>query len=525
MDGAVPVAEAVAVSGGRVSAIGSSEDVLALATRRTRLVDLQGRVAVPGLSDSHLHQFRAAVDRPRVALDGARSVADVVALVGARTARLPAGEWVEARTLWHESLLVESRLPTRWDLDVVSPDNPVYLPRGGHVATVNSAALERAGITRDTPDPAGGTIVRRADGEPTGVLLERARDLLSPVLPSEPTLQEQVRMLADQMSELNSMGVTSVTDPGLLPDELDAYLGLHEAGGITVRSHLLLRVHDLEALEVALAATSPRQGDALLRFDGFKYSIDGGVEGAALMEPYQVVDGEQTDATYRGQLILPPGGHDELAQMYLQAAEAGFQFQTHAVGDAAAEALLEHYEFVNSKVELRPLRWVAVHLSMPTRRVLGTMARLGILSTMQDNAVQLGRNQLRWWGEERAHAANPIRSVLDAGIVVGGGTDGPVVPLSPFLSLWWMTTRGSLQGDVIGAEHAISGEEALSLYTQHSAVTQFAEGDRGTLTAGKVADIAVLDDDPATMPVDRIKDLQCSMTLLGGRPVYERTCA
>lgn len=521
MDPGTPTAEALAVRGGVVSAIGPADEVLGLAGRSTRLINLEERVAGPGLSDSHLHQFRAAVDRPRMALDGARSIADVVALVGDRAAVTPAGDWVEARTLWHESLLDEARLPTRWDLDPVSPNHPVYVPRGGHVAVANSAALQRAGISRDTPDPDGGTIVRREDGEPTGVLLERARDLLSRVLPPEPAHEEQVRMLKDQMAELNSMGITSVTDPGLLPGELDAYLALRESGGMTVRSHLLLRVYNLDDVATAVSAASPRAGDALLRFDGFKYSIDGGIEGAALVDPYQVVEGEQNDRDYRGELILPTGGHDELAQMYLQAAEAGFQFQTHAVGDAAAESLIDHYQAIDAQVELRPLRWVAVHLSLPTPRVLRSMAELGVLATMQDNAVQLGRNQLRWWGEERAHAANPVRSVLDAGIPAGGGTDGPVVPLSPFLSMWWMTTRGSLQGDTIGSQHAISGHEALSMYTQHSAMTQFAETSRGTLSVGKVADVAVLDDDPVTMPVDHIKSLQCSLTLLGGEPVYE----
>lgn len=522
MDPFKPVAEALAVKGNRIFAVGSSDDVLALAGPQTRTLDLAGRMAMPGLNDSHLHQFRASIDGPKVALDGARSIGDVIGLVAERVARTPAGEWVEGRTLWHESLLAEERLPTRAELDPVSADHPVYLPRGGHVATVNSRALERAEITRDTPDPDGGTIVRDATGEPTGVLLERARDLLAAVLPAETGAAERQQMLSSQMAEMNRLGITSITDPGLLPDELDSYLDLYEAGDATVRSHLLLRVHNLDDLMAGVRALSPRVGNHFLRFDGFKYSMDGGVEGAALADPYQLVEGEQRDPDYRGEIILPRGGHEELAAMYLEAARAGFQFQTHAVGDVAAEVAMDHYLATNEQVPLAALRWVLVHLSMPTPRVLEEMARCEILSTMQDNAVLLGRNMLRWWGAQRAEAGNPIRTVLDAGIVVGGGTDGPVVPASPFISIWWMVTRGMLQGGTLGEQHAITGEEALALYTTGSARTQYVEDEVGTLKIGQLADIAVLDCDAATMPPDRITDLRCDLTMLDGKIVFER---
>lgn len=512
-------ASALAVTGNRISALGSDEAVLALRASHTQVHDLRGATVLPGLIDSHLHQLASALDRPHVPLLSARDLADVVASVGARVAASAPGEWVRARAGWHESVLAEGRLPTRGDLDPVSPHNPVYLPRGVHVATVNSAALAAAGITRDIPDPDGGVIVRDASGEPTGVLLEHAKDLVADLLPPPPSAAEQRRLLAEQMRENNALGITSVTEPGLTAAQFELYEELWRAGELTTRSHLLWRVGNLADVEAAIAAFEARSGDALLRRDGLKFYADGGVEGAFLKDPYELVAGEQEDPEYRGMMFLPPGGFDELVEMYVTAARHGMQVQTHVVGDATFDTVTKALREADSRVSLRALRFVVMHNFLPTREGLAIMRELDLLATVQDHPVLLGYNQARWWGRARAGYAIPVRDILDAGIRTGGGTDGPVVPQNPFWSMWWMTTRRTLRGDVLGPEQAITGAEALELYTSGSAYTQFMENSLGTLAVGKLADLVVVDVDPRSAPPDELFDLRPKTTVVDGRVV------
>lgn len=516
-------ARAVAVSGNRILAVGHEGEVMRFSGPGTRRVNLRGRTVVPGLIDSHLHQFRSALDRPNVSLLEARSVADVVAAIGDRVQDTPAGQWVQARAAWHESLLAEERMPTRHDLDPVSPDNPVFIPRGGHVATTNSRALEAAGITRDTPDPEGGVIVRDGNGEPTGVLLERARDLAEEALPPPPPAVEQRRLLREQMAEHNALGITSLTEPGLSAGQIDTYEDLWQSGELTVRAHLLWRINELADVDAAIEAFPvPRTGDDMLRFDGLKYLSDGGVEGAFLKEPYRIVPGEQTDPDYRGVLLLPPGGEAELEEMYARAARHGLQVQTHVVGDATFEAIIGLYEQVDRRTPLEPLRWTIMHIFLPTPPGLASMRRMGVLATVQDHPVLLGPNMVRWWGQERAARAIPTREILDAGIPAAGGSDAPVVAPNPFWSLGWMVTRWNLAGEPLGPQQAITAAEALDLYTHGSAYTQFAERTLGTLEPGKLADLVVLDADPLSVEPDAIRDISADMTVVDGRVTHDK---
>lgn len=524
VDAGMTVTQAVAIRDGRFLAVGTDQDVLATAGPVTRVIDLRGRTVIPGLIDSHLHQLGAALNATRVSLLDARSIADVVEAIAQRVAETPAGQWVMASSAWHESLLNEGRLPTRADLDPVSPDHPVFIPRGGHVITVNSAALAIAGITAETPDPEGGVIVRDAGGEPTGVLLESATELVEEHLPPPPPPQEQARLLTEYMAELNSFGITGVTEPGLSDAQIALYQSLWRNQEMTVRTHMLygVRTGGLEATQHAVDTYTPRSGDDMLALDGLKFSADGGVEGARLYEPYQIVEGEQTDADYRGVLLLPDGGRDELVAAYRLAAEHGFQVQTHAVGDETIDLVVDAYAQVNADIPVAPQRWTVMHVFLPTEQALAQMAQMDVLATAQDHPTLLGANQLRWWGDPRAAYAIPIRSLIDHGILVGGGTDAPVLPANPFLSMWWMVTRDTLTSGTLGPSQAISREEALQLYTRNSAYTQFAEDTQGSIEVGKLADLVVLSDDLLTVPGERIGDVQALMTVLGGEIVHER---
>lgn len=514
-------AEAIAIRGNRIVAIGDSAEVMRQTDRDTERRDLQGRTVTAGFIDSHLHQYMGAMEQANVSLLEARDIADVVAAIGAHVTQTPAGQWVSARAGWHESLLAEGRLPTRLDLDPVSPDHPVFIPRGGHVVTVNSRALQIAGITRDTPDPEAGVIVRDANGEPTGVLLESAAQLVRARLPAPPDAAEQQQLLRRKIAEHAALGITSVTEPGLTMAEYEQYVALRQAGQLDVRAHILLWAHSLTDVETLSTAVQPRAGDDMLRLDGFKTFSDGGVEGAYLSEPYQIVPGEQPRTDYFGTLKLPPGGEAELARMYVTAARRSFQFHTHAVGDAAFDHVVRAHELADAEISLAPHRFAVVHLFLPSGSGLASMKQMGLIATVQDHPVLLGNNQVRWWGPERAARAIPIRTILDAGITTGGGTDAPVCPPSPLWSMGWMATRKTLRGTVLGPEQAITPAEALQLYTMGSAYTQFAEDSIGSLLPGKLADLVVLDGNPLTVPANEIRDIQVALTMVDGRTVYE----
>lgn len=518
------IAQAVAVGDGEILAVGDDEEVTEYSGSGTEEVDLDGKTVIPGLIDSHLHQLRGALNTPNLSLLDARSVEDVVAAIEERVGETPSDEWVQASSAWHESLLEEGRLPTRSDLDPVSPDNPVFIPRGGHVAVANGAALELAGITAETEDPEGGIIVRDDSGEPTGVLFEAAAEMVEGVLPSPPPPEEQAELLREYMGELNSYGITGVTEPGLDDGQIELYEELWNNDELSVRTHMLYlnREGAVEKAEDAVSTYSTDFGDDMLSLDGMKVYLDGGVEGARLSEPYELVEGEQTDPDYRGVLFLPPGEEEELQEAYTVAADAGWQVQTHAVGDETIDTAVGAYEAVNQSVTLAPLRWTMVHSFLPTVESLTKMAEMGVAATVQDHPVLLGPNMVEYWGDERAAYTTPIRSLLDEGVMAGGGSDAPVLPPDPFDSIWWMVTRDTLTAGVLGPEQAITREEALRLYTMGSAYTQFAEEDQGSIEVGKLADLVVLSDDIMTVPDDEIRDIEALTTILDGEIVYER---
>ena len=409
-------------------------------------------------------------------------------------------------------------MPTRHELDPVSPNNPVFIPRGGHVITVNSKALELAGITRDTPNPDGGVIVRDEKGEATGVLLETAAYLVRKILPPPPA--NMAELLKITMRDLNSYGIVGVVEPGVNDQQMALYRRMHDAGEMTVRTDVLYRALRKAEVEKGIAAIKAEKNSDMLRFVGIKFPLDGGVEGGRMSWPYRLVPGEQTNAAYRGVLLLPPGGEDEYAEGLRLIAQAGLQAQTHAVGDETIDVIVRAYERVNSEKPIRPLNWTIMHLFHPSDAALKKMAELGIAATMQDHPVLLGHNQRRWWGDEHAAYAIPIRKTIDAGVLVGGGTDGPVVPVDPFLSMWWMTTRQVLKGYALGTEHAITAKEALTLYTINNARIMGVEKERGSVEPGKLADLAVLSQDILSVPADAIRETKAVMTVVGGKVVY-----
>ena len=522
VDESFGVAEAVAVRDGRFLAVGDTDEIREFAGPETEEIDLAGRTAIPGLVDSHVHLRQVGMDLDRVTLFDARTIADVQAAIREAAEGTPDGEWVTAGWGWHESALAEDRLPTRWELDEAAPANPVYVPRGAHVAVLNSAGLERAGIDADTPAPEGGTIVRDSErDEPNGVVLEAAReDLVEPVVP-EPGYQEYVGDVKRAMAELNSLGVTAALEPGLERDELRAFMAVERDGDATVRVDALVRVYDVDDVRETAATFARDFGTERLKVGGVKYMLDGGVEGAKLSEPYEVVEGVQEQEDYNGHLLLPPGGEDELREMVREAAALGHQFQTHVVGDAAMELLIDLYEDADEVADVADLGWTFMHVFLPPDDVRERMLDLGVDCTVQNHPTYLGRNMELLWGEERAAGAIPIRTLLDEGFTVGGGTDAPVVPWFPFESIWWMVTRETVIAGSLGRAEAISREEALRLWTREGAATMGWDDEIGSVEPGKRADLAVLDSDFLDCPADDLREIGVDLTMVGGEFVHE----
>ncbi len=525
VDPAFTTAQAVAVAGNHILAVGSDSEISALANAATRVIDLKGATVVPGLRDSHLHTLAAARDIFNVALQDARSLAQVNAALAARVAVTKPGDWVIASSGWHEGQIAEGRMPTRLELDSISPDNPVYIPRGGHVAVANSAALKLAGITRDTPDPKGGVLVRDASGDLTGFLVEGpAMNLVRHLLPVMPR-ERLTEGLARFSATLAGLGVTATTEPGCTPEEIGAYMDLWRMGGMKHRVRMMQWAMGLADVKARSAVLAPNFGDDWLRIGGFKTLYDGGVEGAWTYDPYRVVEGEQPDPTFRGKLLGPAGGDAEALEMFRLAASRGWQFQVHMVGDATTDHVLTLWETVAKEYPIGDLRWTAMHIMLARPEALDRMKRLGIRTTVQDQSVRLANNMLRYWGEERAAWCTPVREVVERGIPTGAGTDAPVAHWNPFVALWWLVTRKvEVRGEItgpLGPQMAVSREQALRLYTMGSADVDFMEDRAGSIEAGKLADLAVLSDDYMTVPEDRIRDLHCTLTMVDGRIVHE----
>jgi predicted amidohydrolase YtcJ len=522
---AFTVAQAVAIKGNTIIAVGSNATIGGLGGKSTRTIDLKGATVVPGLRDSHLHALSIARDIFNVALEDARTLAQVTAALAKRVAETKPGDWVIASSGWHEGQIAEGRMPTRQELDAISPGNPMWIPRGGHVGVANSAALKLAGITKTTVDPKGGVIVRDASGEPTGFLIESpAMNLVRRLLPPA-TKAHLIDGLKRSGTMLASLGITATTEPGATPDDIAAYMDVWRANDLKQRVRIMqwgMTLNDVKARSSVLA---PNFGNDWLRIGGFKTLLDGGIEGAFTYDKYNVVEGEQTDPDFHGKMLLPPGGEDEVLEMFMLAAERGWQYQVHVVGDASVDKLVGFYEKVAEKYPIAKMRWAILHAMLAKPEALDRIKKLGVRVTVQDQSVRLANNCVRYWGERRAGYCTPVKSIISRGIPTGAGTDAPVAHWNPYVSLWWMVTRkveikGAIAGP-LGPEERISRQEALRLYTMGSADVDFVDDKLGSIEPGKLADLAVLSGDYLTIPEDAIRNLKCTLTMVDGKIVYQ----
>lgn len=517
VDRAFSRAEAVAITGDRITAVGTSAAMRALAGPRTRLIDVSGHTVLPGLMDNHLH---SAGGGPGVDLSRARSLDDVRAALAARVAQTPTGGLVVSNSDWHEAQLRERRLPLRDDLDRIAPAHPVVLVRGGHEYVLNSAALARWKIDERAVQPAGGRISRYPDGRLNGELVDTAKALVA--LPPPPARSRDERLAAKvaEYATLHAAGLTTVRHPGISVDDYRLLEELKRQGRLTMRVNALLRPGGTpQAIAKTLDASglAPDGGDAWLRVGGVKLAVDGGFEGGLMREPYAEPFGE--GGSFRG---LQTQTRESFEAAVLALHERGWRVATHAVGDAAIDLVLDVYERAHARRSIADRRWSIEHAFIGRPDHLPRMRALGLALAVQSHLYLAGPSLVAYWGPERAALTTPVKRYLEAGLPVSSGTDAPVVPYPPLWTLYHFVSRDTIAGGVLGDDQRISREQALRLATTGNAWLTFEERDKGSLEPGRLADLVVLPIDPMTAPATALRDAQVCMTIVGGRIVYER---
>jgi predicted amidohydrolase YtcJ len=518
-------AEALAIADGKVLAAGSATEIAALQGPGTKVVDLAGRVAIPGLNDAHMHLLPLGLGMSEVNLrpeEGVNSIDEALRRIAVAARGKKPGEWVLGRGYDHNEF-AELRHPTAEELDRVAPDNPVYIKRTcGHVGVVNSRAMAAAGIGHNTPSPAGGLIERR-DNKLTGLLAESAMRLIVEAMP-QPSVAELKAAIEKAGHYMLSQGFTSVMDAGVGMTagmaEIAAYEEVARTGTLPVRTWVCIYGNaDGIGDEAHRAGYRFGREVGLLRYGAMKVFGDGSAGGltAAMSEPYLVGDPDN-----RGIFIYSDADMHRYLRHYH---ELGYQLAIHAIGDAAIEQVLSGMEKADSPEHpIKGRRHRIEHCGFLTDGQLARMAAAGIDPLPQPIFIyEFGDLYVTNLGQERADASYPMRKWLDAGLHAAASSDAPVCATDPFKNLFSMVTRRTKRGTVIGGAERLTMEEAVHAYTALGAYTQFAEDRMGRLVAGQFADIAVLSQDIFSIPVEALEnEVRCDLTLLGGEVVFDR---
>ncbi len=516
MDPSQPVAEAVAISEGRIVHVGNVSDARALAGPQTETIDLHGRVALPGFVESHTHLTMFGRYLEQTDCRRARSIEEIVSSLKEAAAQTPPGEWVLGHS-YDDTLLTEMRHPTRRDLDRASTEHPILLSHiSVHNKVANSAALKKANVSASTPDPPGGKVDRDAHGEPTGVLWEWAMDLMQPYLP-EATVDDIRRYLREGATHYLTAGVTSTVEAalGMLSGLADAraFAQVGETGEVPLRLGAAILYPLWKELRGGAGPGLDWPGDPeWVRPTAVKFFQDGSIQlrTAALREPYP---GETEPADHH--LIWP---QEELNRMVADAHESGWQIWTHGNGDAAIGSILDAYEKALSASPMANTRHRIEHCQTAGEDQLDRMRPLTVAASFFTPHIWYWGDRHRevFLGDERAARINPLASALEKGIRFGLHNDTPVTPISPLLSIGAAVSRRTSGGHVLGPGQAITVDKALRSMTLDSAYLASEEGVKGSLTVGKLGDVAVLEADPYEVLPEEIKDIPVTTTIVGG---------
>lgn len=530
-----PVVQAVAIRGNRFLRVGSNQEVLKLAGPSTRKVDLRGRCVVPGLIESHVHPVGAALSERDGPVPVMHSIAEVQEYMRKVAARLPADKLVFVPKVY-ATRLKERRYPTRQELDAAVPRHPAVADNG-YAAVLNSVALARAGVTRSTPEPDNGKIIRDPSGEPTGLILG-ARQLIGRIFQDRTfSHQDELWALRTIQKHYNSAGITSIVDRGQAASGVRLYQELQKLGELTVRATITYRIGSQgtpaeirrRILEIPFVTGF---GDDRVRIGAIKVILDGGIliGTAFLRAPYGTgteIYGYK-DPDYRGVFGM---SMESLIEMARTANELGWQMTAHTAGGGAIDRLLDAYEEADKVKPIRERRFTVTHGNFPDARAIQRARKMGVIYDMQPAWHHFdGPAIAPAFGPDRMRNFIPLRSLIDAGVTVVGGSDhmirmDPRLSLNayhPFFGMWMAVTRKTAAGTVLNPEQRITREEALRLWTINGAYGTFEEKKKGSIEPGKLADFAVIDRDYLTCPEDEIKDIDALLTVMDGRVVYER---
>ncbi|MBV8404649.1 MAG: amidohydrolase [Gammaproteobacteria bacterium] len=520
VDAARPTAEAVAVLGDRIVAVGSKSEIAAWRGPKTTVLDGHGKLLLPGFNDAHVHFVSGGMQLDSVQLNDVTSAEEMTRRLRERVAQTPKGEWITGGD-WDETKWSPPQPPTRQLIDPVTGSTPVFVSRyDGHMGVANSAALRAAGITAATPDPAGGVIVRDVHGEPTGALKDAALDLMDRVIP--PLSHEQrMRAVRRALAHAASVGVTSVQHMVAEAQDIAVYAELLEHGELTTRIYaapLITQVDDVVKVGVRRAFGSP-----YLRIGAVKAFADGslGSRTAYFFEPFL------DEPNNRGLLSDEMHPLSLMRDRMMKADAAGLQLCTHAIGDQGISAILDLYAEVERAhpTASADRRWRIEHAQHMAEKDFERMARLHVIASVQPyHAIDDGRWAEARIGHDRASRTYAFRTFLNHGVRLAFGTDWDVAPLNPLLGLYAAVTRATLDGkhpEGWFPEQKLTIQEAIEAYTMGSAFAEFQEREKGSITPGKLADMVLLSDDVLVIEPAKIRDVKVLETIVGGKVVFE----
>jgi predicted amidohydrolase YtcJ len=540
VDAKFSTAQAVAVRGGKVAAVGSNADVLKLKGPKTRVIDARGHTVMPGLYDSHTHPVSAAGSEVGDPIPDLRSLEEVFAFIKNRAATTPEGKWIVIRYAF-PTRLKEARFPTKAELDAVAPRHPV-LYHAGPAGVANSKALEISGITKDTKNPPAGQVVKdEKTGEPTGMLRNALHLLKGVPGTGEGTAAQRRAAVLKLFGLYNQHGITSIADRNAGRGSLDLYLAFQKAGELTLRVNVARsfgaggtreaigkRLDDLAGKDGRGGPTGA--GDEWVRVGPIKMFLDGGMlSGSAYMrKPWPRGNSYQiTQDDYRGLLFIQP---EQLKVVVEEAAKRKWQVTAHTAGEGAMDVLLDAYEFADKVTPIKEMRYCITHANFPSQLNLERCKRLGVCADVQPAWLYKdGGPLVKELGEERMRWFQPYKSWLRY-TTIGGGSDhmlrfdplDSTNPWSPWLGMWVALTRKLEGGGAHQPGEALTREQAVRLYTINNAYLHHEEKEKGSLEVGKLGDLIVLDRDLMACPADEVKDIKVLATVVGGKVVYER---
>ena len=514
------IAEAVAVTGDRISAVGSNADVSATAGPNTTRIDLHGRSLTPGFIDAH-HHF-VGVGSATAAINckapGMQSIAALQEAVRKEAASLPAGTWIRGRG-YDQSRLTEQRHPNRHDFDAVAPEHPVVFTRTcGHILAFNTKAMDVAGLALDTPDPDGGRFDRDADGKINGVSYERANGLIQAA--AAPSRAEVRRWIVAANGADLASGLTSVHDAGgFMGLPMDIATGMVGTDNLQIRVYAFTTINSLDHPHIPILNTGVHTGfgNDRLRIGAFKVMTDGSSSGptAATREPYSS-NSDDSGIAYWEQ--------NDLDAIIGRAHRAGWQCTVHAVGDKAIEQTLDAMARAQMEAPRENLRHRIDHCGITPPDLQERVLRQGIVPAMQPAFFwEFGDGYIRNYGRHRADVMFPAKTLLEGGAIVAGSSDSPVTDYRPLFGIEQAQTRATMDGDVCGPDERVDLTTAIRMHTINGAYASFDEDKKGSVEVGKLADLTLVSTDLRTVPVTELRDVPIEMTLVGGKVAYEAT--